>query len=128
VTHSEDDTSILDCLLHVKAVLKAGSHGFLAKYMVSLGSERQYHFAMHVILHRNDDRVCKALPDSLDCLSGCFQKLLPGIKHEGSVELMIAGKDIAGFCPRFCDSDDLALIWVIKGICGIVLCTMSVDW
>ena len=83
---------------------------------------------MHVIMYRNDDRVCKALPDSLNCLSGCLQKLLPGIKDEGSVELMIAGKDIAGFCPRFCDSDDLALIWVVQGICGIVLCAMSVDW
>jgi hypothetical protein len=48
VTRSEYDTSILDCLLHVKAVSKAGDHRLLGKYMASLGSECIYHFVMHI--------------------------------------------------------------------------------
>jgi len=116
VAHSKDDTSTLDCLLYVKAIFKAGSHGLLAKYMVSLSSERQHNFAMHVVLHRNNDCICKALPDSLNGLGGSFQEFLPGIKNESSIKLMILGKDFAGVGPWICDRDDLALLWVIKSI------------
>ena len=121
MAHAKDRPSLLDGSLHLDAVLDLCSHRLFAQNVIALLCKSGRDFEMHVVLHRDDDRICETFPDRVDCLCRSRMQILPCIEHERLVYIVFFGKDLPCFLAKFSDGDDLAEVWVFRCVTSIRL-------
>lgn len=121
VPHAEYNSCLLDGRFHLDTICEARGHWLLTENMISLLSKGNADIDMHIVENCNENGVCETLSDGCNSLCGCGMKILPGVKDQCAVDVVLFREVQSRLLTRLSYGYNLERIRSLEGILRVGL-------